>query len=81
MGEFILSRKLKEIAKSYAVQAIVVGTYAIGEAIKNTHYEDKMFSESLTKLYVSLRMIEASTNNIGCSAGYSLTVGDINLWQ
>ena len=81
MGEFILSRKLKEIAKNYDVQAVVVGTYAMGEEIKRESYESKTFTETLTTLYVSLRMIEASTNNIGCSVGYSMTVGNTNLWK
>jgi len=80
-GEFILSRKLKEIAKTHEVQAVVVGTYALGEEVEVNQYGETAFNTPLTKLYISLRMIETNTNNIGCSASNSMIVGNTDIWE
>lgn len=57
-GEFMLSRKIKEISKNHNAQAIVVGTYAIGE----------------NNVYITTRMIDPPTNRIISSYDYRLPI-------
>ena len=81
MGEFILSRKIKEIAESYDVQAVLAGTYAIGEEVEKKMYGDQLFTQPLTKVYMSVRIIETKTNNIGCSSSQSMVIENPRLWR
>lgn len=65
-GELALSRQIKEIAHNHDVQAIVVGTYAIGQE----------------KVHVSLRLVRTEDSRIGCAHCYSLPhAGDSGVWS
>jgi len=79
-GEFVLSRKLQEIAKSYDVQAVVVGTYAVGEELESKKYGETMLNRPLTKLYLSIRMVTSNTDNICSSTAQSMTITNARLW-
>lgn len=80
-GEFVLSRKLQEIAKLYDVQAVVVGTYAVGEELESKIYGETMLNRPLTKLYLSIRMIISDTDNICSSTAQSMTITNAILWE
>ena len=80
-GEFILSRSLKEIAKNYEAEAIVVGTYALGEEVNSKTYGETTFNRPITKLYMSLRIIDTQTSTIGCSSAADMVVTNPAIWQ
>lgn len=79
-GEFVLSRKLQEIAKLYDVQAVVVGTYAVGEELELKRYGETMLNRPLTKLYLSIRMVTTDTDNICSSTAQAMTITNAKLW-
>lgn len=80
-GEFILSRNLQEIARAYDVQAVLVGTYAVGEAVEMKKYGESMFNKPIKKLYLSIRMIKSDTDDICCSTAASMSITDTSLWK
>ena len=59
-GEFMLSRKIKEITRNHNAQAIIVGTYAVGE----------------NNVYITTRMIDPPTNRIISSYDYRLPISE-----
>ena len=59
-GELLLSRELREVARSHAAQAVVVGTYAA----------------SATTLYVSLKMVVPTGNSVVAACDYALPLDD-----
>lgn len=69
-GEFVLSRKIKEVANKYDVQGIVVGTYAYG---------GKYYNQDVVN--ICLRIVEPVTNRIGCSKCYSIKGYSKEKWQ
>ena len=64
-GEFALSRRLKEIANKHDIDALVVGTYAVGRQ----------------KVRISLRLVLTEDNRIACAHSYSVEhIKDTNFW-
>jgi len=64
-GEFALSRKLKEIADKHNIDALVVGTYAVGRQ----------------KVRISIRVVLTEDNRIACAHSYALEhLNDTNSW-
>ena len=59
-GEFMLSRKIKEITRNHNAQAIIVGTYAVGE----------------NNVYITTRMIDPPTNRVISSYDYRLPISE-----
>lgn len=59
VGEFALSRELREYGQSQAVDRLVAGTYTIG---KDT-------------VYVSLKLLNFSTGQVTAAHNYSLPIG------
>ncbi|MCS5588571.1 MAG: FlgO family outer membrane protein [Candidatus Thioglobus sp.] len=59
-GEFMLSRKIKEITRNHNAQAIIVGTYATGE----------------NNVYITTKMIDPPTNRIISSYDYRLPISE-----
>jgi TolB-like protein len=59
-GEFLLSREVKDITKNHDAQAIIVGTYAIGESY----------------IYITARIVNPETNRILTSHDYRMTIGN-----
>lgn len=59
-GELLLSRELREVARSHAAQAVVVGTYAA----------------SATLLYVSLKMVVPTGNSVVAACDYAVPLDD-----
>jgi TolB-like protein len=57
-GEFLLSRELKNISQTHHAQAVVVGTYAVGE----------------TRVYVTAKVINADTSIVISAYDYSLPI-------
>jgi len=66
-GEFILSRDIQDIATKHDVQAVVVGTYAVGSA----GYRD---------IHVCLKIVDPVSNIIGCSKCFISKTHESN-WQ
>jgi len=56
----MLSRRIKEITRNHNAQAIIVGTYAIGE----------------NNVYITTRMIDPPTNRIISSYDYRLPISE-----
>ena len=64
-GEFALSRKIKEIASKHNIDALVVGTYAVGRQ----------------KVRISLRLVLTEDNRIACAHSYAVEhFNDKNFW-
>lgn len=59
-GVLLLSRELREVARSHAAQAVVVGTYAA----------------SATTLYVNLKMVVPTGNSVVAASDYALPLDD-----
>ena len=59
-GEFILSRKVKELSFEHDAQAVIIGTYA---AAKNI-------------VYVTLKVVDVRDNIIVYSTDYSLPIDE-----
>ncbi|MFI3135478.1 MAG: FlgO family outer membrane protein [Methylococcaceae bacterium] len=57
-GEFLLSRELKAISHDHHAQAVIVGTYAVGE----------------TRVYVTAKVINADTNIVISAHDYSVPI-------
>ncbi len=57
-GEFLLSRELKNISHHHQAQAVIVGTYAVGE----------------TRVYVTSKVINADTGIVLSAHDYSLPI-------
>ncbi len=57
-GEFMLSRELKDISRTHHAQAVIVGTYAIGE----------------TRVYVTAKVINADSGVVISAHDYSLPI-------
>lgn len=57
-GEFMLSRELKDISHTHHAQAVIVGTYAIGE----------------TRVYVTAKVINADSGVVISAHDYSLPI-------
>lgn len=57
-GEFLLSRELKNISHNHQAQAVVVGTYAVGE----------------TRVYVTAKVINADTSIVISAYDYSIPI-------
>ncbi len=55
-GEFLLSREALEVSRKHDVQALLVGTYAIGNGA----------------VYVSARIVDPNTNQLASSYDYSV---------
>ena len=66
-GEFILSRDIQDIATKHNVQAVVVGTYAVGKA----GYRD---------IHICLKIVDPVSNIIGCSKCYISKSHEMN-WE
>lgn len=59
-GEFLLSREVVEVSSQHSAQAVLVGTYAIGNQA----------------VYVSARMVNPVTNQIVSSCDYNVPLDD-----
>ncbi len=59
-GEFLLSREVMDVSRKHDVQAVLVGTYAIGNV----------------GVFVSARIVNPATNQIVSSYDYSLPLDD-----
>lgn len=57
-GEFLLSRELKDISHNHHAQAVIVGTYAVGE----------------TRVYVTAKVINADSGVVISAHDYSLPI-------
>ncbi|NOT86034.1 MAG: hypothetical protein HOP02_14910 [Methylococcaceae bacterium] len=57
-GEFLLSRELKNISHDHHAQAVIVGTYAVGE----------------TRVYVTAKVINADTSVVISAHDYSIPI-------
>lgn len=57
-GEFLLSRELKNISQNHAAQAVIVGTYAVGE----------------TRVYVTAKVINADSGIVISAHDYSIPI-------
>lgn len=57
-GEFLLSRELANLSHTHQAQAVVVGTYAVGE----------------TRVYVTAKVINADSNVVLAAQDYSLPI-------
>ncbi len=57
-GEFLLSRELKNISHHHQAQAVIVGTYAVGE----------------TRVYVTAKVVNADTGIVLSAHDYSLPI-------
>jgi TolB-like protein len=57
-GEFLLSREIKNISQSHHAQAVIVGTYAVGE----------------TRVYVTAKVINADSGIVLSAHDYSLPI-------
>jgi TolB-like protein len=57
-GEFLLSRELKNISHDHHAQAVIVGTYAVGE----------------TRVYVTAKVINADTGIVISAHDYSIPI-------
>jgi TolB-like protein len=57
-GEFLLSREVKNISQNHHAQAVIVGTYAVGE----------------TRVYVTAKVINADTSLVISAHDYSLPI-------
>ncbi|PPD13251.1 FlgO family outer membrane protein [Methylophilus sp.] len=55
-GEFLMTRELKEIAKSVSAQAVVVGTYV----------------ETSQDIFVNLKVVQPETNHVLAAASYAI---------
>jgi TolB-like protein len=71
-GEFALSRNVKEIARGHDVRFLVVGTYTMGGELKFKDYDGLLCCREAQKIYVSLRIVDASDGTIACAASYSV---------
>lgn len=60
-GEFLLTREIRELAKSHHAQALVVGTYA----------------EAADRVFVSLKVVEADGSRILAAVDYSIAKDDV----
>ncbi|MDO9142610.1 MAG: FlgO family outer membrane protein [Methylobacter sp.] len=57
-GEFMLSRELKDISNSHHAQAVIVGTYAVGE----------------TRVYITAKVINADSGIVISAQDYSIPI-------
>ncbi len=57
-GEFLLSRELKDISHDHHAQAVIVGTYAVGE----------------TRVYVTAKVVNADTGVVISAHDYSVPI-------
>lgn len=55
-GEFLMTRELKEIAKSVSAQAVVVGTYV----------------ETSQDIFVNLKVVQPETNHVLAATSYAI---------
>lgn len=80
-GEFILSRDIREIADQQEIQAVIAGTYTVGEDMDFKSYDGLTCCKGVKKVYISLRAIETADNTIFCSSNYSMFIKNIEDWQ
>lgn len=59
-GEFLLSREVMDVSKKHEAQAVLVGTYAVGNQ----------------SVYVSARIVNPLTNQVMSSCDYSVPIDD-----